>query len=100
MASPLPSPGGGHLAREARYAVLLTAGISLWNMGVGYLAGLALWSAVQREWKRVQQETAGADAPAAGKQRARRARVGMPARCGGPLVMAAVRPTRPRRGTK
>jgi hypothetical protein len=33
--------------------MLLTAGISLWNMGVGYLAGLALWHALQREWLRI-----------------------------------------------
>jgi MFS superfamily sulfate permease-like transporter len=39
---------GDVLKRGDRYVVLLTAGISLWNMGVGYLAGLALWYAVQR----------------------------------------------------
>jgi MFS superfamily sulfate permease-like transporter len=44
---------GDALKRGDRYVVLLTAGISLWNMGVGYLAGLALWYAVQREWIRV-----------------------------------------------
>lgn len=44
---------GDTLKRGDRYVVLLTAGISLWNMGVGYLAGLALWYAVQREWIRV-----------------------------------------------
>jgi hypothetical protein len=39
---------GDALKRGDRYVVLLTAGVSLWNMGVGYLAGLALWYAVQR----------------------------------------------------
>ena len=27
-----------------------TAGVSLWNMGVGYVAGLVLWHAYQRGW--------------------------------------------------
>ena len=44
---------GNTLQRGDRYVVLLTAGISLWNMGVGYVAGLALWYALQREWIRV-----------------------------------------------
>lgn len=44
---------GDALKRGDRYVVLLTAGISLWNMGVGYLAGLALWYAVQRGWIRI-----------------------------------------------
>jgi MFS superfamily sulfate permease-like transporter len=44
---------GDTLKRGDRYVVLLTAGISLWNMGVGYLAGLALWYAVQRGWIRI-----------------------------------------------
>lgn len=39
--------------RGDRYVVLLTAGLALWNMGVGYLAGLALWYALQRGWLRV-----------------------------------------------
>jgi MFS superfamily sulfate permease-like transporter len=33
-----------------RYVVLLTAGIAMWNMGAGYLAGLLLWHAFQRGW--------------------------------------------------
>jgi MFS superfamily sulfate permease-like transporter len=54
--------GGLELAAGARgngsqrgdsYVMLLTAGISLWNMGVGYLAGLALWHALQRRWFRI-----------------------------------------------
>jgi len=32
--------------------MLLTTGVSMWNMGVGYLAGLALWYAFQRTWLR------------------------------------------------
>ena len=30
--------------------MFLTAGVSTWNMGVGYLAGLLLWYAFQRRW--------------------------------------------------
>jgi MFS superfamily sulfate permease-like transporter len=44
---------GNGSQRGDRYVVLLTAGISLWNMGVGYLAGLALWHALQRRWLRI-----------------------------------------------
>ena len=44
---------GNGYQRGDRYVVLLTAGLSLWNMGVGYLAGLALWHALQREWLRI-----------------------------------------------
>jgi hypothetical protein len=44
---------GNGSQRGDRYVVLLTAGISLWNMGAGYLAGLALWHALQREWLRI-----------------------------------------------
>ncbi|RPI08565.1 MAG: sulfate transporter [Zetaproteobacteria bacterium] len=39
--------------RSDRYVVLLTAGLALWNMGVGYLSGLALWYALERKWIRV-----------------------------------------------
>jgi hypothetical protein len=38
--------------KEDRYVMLLTAGVSLWNMGVGYVAGLVLWHAYQRGWLR------------------------------------------------
>lgn len=34
--------------KEDRYVMLLTAGVSMWNMGAGYLAGLCLWYAFQR----------------------------------------------------
>jgi hypothetical protein len=33
--------------------MLLTAGVSIWNMGAGYLAGLLLWYALDRGWLRV-----------------------------------------------
>jgi hypothetical protein len=38
--------------KSDRYVLLLTTGLSMWNMGVGYLAGLALWYAFQRKWLR------------------------------------------------
>jgi MFS superfamily sulfate permease-like transporter len=36
--------------KEDRYVALLTAGVSMWNMGAGYLAGLILWHAYRRGW--------------------------------------------------
>jgi MFS superfamily sulfate permease-like transporter len=36
-----------------RYVMVFTAGVAMWNMGAGYLAGLALWHALQRKWLRV-----------------------------------------------
>ncbi|MBI1847348.1 MAG: hypothetical protein HYR86_10295 [Candidatus Rokubacteria bacterium] len=42
--------GGGD--RGDRYVMVLTAGPSIWNMGVGYAAGLALWHAHRRGWLR------------------------------------------------
>jgi predicted benzoate:H+ symporter BenE len=45
------APDEGH-RKEDRYVVLLTAGVSMWNMGAGYLAGLVLWHAYQRGWVR------------------------------------------------
>jgi MFS superfamily sulfate permease-like transporter len=41
---------GNYARKDERYVMLLTAGVSLWNMGVGYGAGLALWHAYQRGW--------------------------------------------------
>jgi MFS superfamily sulfate permease-like transporter len=41
---------GNHFRKEDRYVILLTAGVSMWNMGVGYVAGLVLWQAYQRGW--------------------------------------------------
>ena len=32
------------------YVVIFTAGVSMWNMGAGYLAGLGLWYGFQRGW--------------------------------------------------
>ena len=43
---------GGGLDRNDRYVLLITAGVSMWNMGAGYLAGLLLWHAVRRGWLR------------------------------------------------
>ena len=39
-----------NLQKEDRYVMLLTTGVSLWNMGAGYLSGLILWYAFQRKW--------------------------------------------------
>jgi MFS superfamily sulfate permease-like transporter len=41
-------PGNG--PKEDRYVMFLTAGVSLWNMGAAYLAGLVLGWAFQRGW--------------------------------------------------
>ena len=41
---------GNPVRKDERYVMLLTAGVSMWNMGVGYGAGLALWHAYQRGW--------------------------------------------------
>jgi MFS superfamily sulfate permease-like transporter len=39
-----------NLEKEDRYVMLLTTGVSMWNMGAGYLTGLALWYAFQKGW--------------------------------------------------
>ena len=39
-----------NLQKEDRYVMLLTTGVSMWNMGVGYLSGLILWYAFQWKW--------------------------------------------------
>jgi MFS superfamily sulfate permease-like transporter len=41
-----------NLQKGDRYVMLLTTGVSMWNMGVGYLSGLVLWYAFQRKWLR------------------------------------------------
>jgi MFS superfamily sulfate permease-like transporter len=41
---------GNPVRKDERYVMLLTAGVSMWNMGVGYGAGLVLWHAYQRRW--------------------------------------------------
>ncbi len=41
---------GDAMTKEDRYVFLLTAGVSMWNMGVGYLGGLALWYAFRLKW--------------------------------------------------
>jgi hypothetical protein len=43
---------GNAFQKEDRYVMLLTAEVSMWNMGVGYLAGLVLWHAYQRRWRK------------------------------------------------
>jgi MFS superfamily sulfate permease-like transporter len=41
---------GNHQSKEDRYVMLLTAGVSLWNMGAAYAVGLLLGWAFQRGW--------------------------------------------------
>jgi hypothetical protein len=43
---------GNHFGKADRYVMLLTAGVGMWNMGAGYLAGLAVWHAFRRGWLR------------------------------------------------
>jgi MFS superfamily sulfate permease-like transporter len=43
---------GGMPEKSDRYVLILTAGLSMWNMGLGYAAGLALWYAFQQKWIR------------------------------------------------
>ena len=45
---------GNHVGKADRYVTLLTAGVAMWNMGAGYLAGLALWHAFDRGWLKVE----------------------------------------------
>jgi hypothetical protein len=37
-------------SKADRYVMLFTAGLAIWNMGVAYLAGLALWYGFERGW--------------------------------------------------
>ena len=41
-----------NLRKEDRYVMVLTAGVSMWNMGVGYVTGLILWYGFQWKWLR------------------------------------------------
>jgi len=41
---------GDKLEKADRYVMIFTAGVSMWNMGAGYLGGLLLWYALQRGW--------------------------------------------------
>jgi hypothetical protein len=41
---------GGANSKEDRYIIYLTAGLAMWNMGVGYLVGLLLAFACERKW--------------------------------------------------
>jgi MFS superfamily sulfate permease-like transporter len=43
---------GGMPEKADRYVLILTAGLSMWNMGLGYAVGLALWYAFQWKWIR------------------------------------------------
>lgn len=40
----------GDLDRAGRYVMLTTAGVAMWNMGAGYLAGLLLAWAFEQRW--------------------------------------------------
>ena len=42
------SVNGETFARADRTVLVVTAGVALWNMGVAYLAGLALYHASRR----------------------------------------------------
>ena len=44
---------GDAMTKEDRYVFLLTAGVCMWNMGVGYVGGLALWYAFRWGWLEV-----------------------------------------------
>jgi xanthine/uracil permease len=44
---------GGANSKEDRYIIYLTAGLAMWNMGVGYLVGLLLAIACERRWVRL-----------------------------------------------
>jgi hypothetical protein len=39
-------------AREARYVTFATAALGMWNMGLGFAAGVLLWRASRRGWLR------------------------------------------------
>ena len=47
-----PRWGIGTPPASPRYVLLVTAGVSMWNMGGGYLAGLLLSHCFQRGWLR------------------------------------------------
>ena len=42
----------GDGAREARYVTFATAALAMWNIGLGFAAGVALWQAGRRGWLR------------------------------------------------
>ncbi len=43
---------GATTGKEERYIAFLTAGLAMWNKGVGYLVGLLLAIACERKWVR------------------------------------------------
>jgi len=45
---------GDRQTREDRTVLLFTAGLAMWNMGIGYLAGLALWYTFRRKWLKAE----------------------------------------------
>jgi xanthine/uracil permease len=47
LAAGVRTSGG---SKADRYVMLFTAGLAIWNMGVAYLAGLALWYGFERGW--------------------------------------------------
>jgi len=41
------------LRKQNLFVLLVTAGTAIWNMGVAYLAGVALYYSIQRRWIKV-----------------------------------------------
>jgi xanthine/uracil permease len=50
LAASVHADGGNGGSKADRYVMFFTAGVSMWNMGAGYLAGLALWYAFKLGW--------------------------------------------------
>ncbi len=53
LAVRIPGIQGNKFQKGDLYVMILTAGISLVNIGMGYLIGLFLWYAFQRKWLKV-----------------------------------------------
>jgi MFS superfamily sulfate permease-like transporter len=47
---------GDRATKSDRYVMLLTAGVAMWNMGAGYLAGLALSHSYRRGWLALESD--------------------------------------------
>ena len=41
------------LKKENLFVLIITTGIAMWNMGAAYLAGLALYHAIERKWIKI-----------------------------------------------
>ncbi|MGB9629791.1 MAG: sulfate transporter, partial [Thermodesulfobacteriota bacterium] len=41
------------LRKQNLFVLLVTAGTAMWNMGVAYLAGLALYYGLERRWFKI-----------------------------------------------